>query len=103
MLDVRVLSAAFLLATGSAWAADPPAPQPSKPGTAEQITVTGSRFKAAPKSQAFAPAPTVMPQNSDAARGFQPSIKPRSYCQSAYQNDVSGQPGNSETQNGRCD
>ena len=111
----------FLLALcASGWVADaraqvdgPVLPPPTRPvvpgqqatpaGTSENITVTGKRFQAAP-----VPAPITAPGSSgvagpEAARGFQPSIKPRSYCQSAYQNDVSGQPGNSQTQDGKCD
>jgi hypothetical protein len=82
-------SAAFAQTSGTA------TPAPKAP-TQENIVVEGARKTAAPTTT-YERAPVYTPAGTP-----EPSVMPHSYCQSALQDDVGGQPGTSQTLTTSC-
>jgi anti-sigma factor RsiW len=99
---------AALVLSGSAAAQQTVSP-PQKPDVSAQASAPVGQENLTVKGRHLVPAPVP---NRDTARAAgtqrpdplvpQPSVMPRSYCQNALQNDVSGQPGNGQTLTSTC-
>ncbi len=100
LIGMGFLGLAFAQAPSPAPAAAVPTPA-GPPGTPETVVVQAPRLKPNAPVVATDPAPGFTPRNNP-AYGRTPSVMPRSYCNTALQNDVSGQPGNGQTLTADC-
>ena len=94
-------AAALASSLGMAVAQTPRPASPPPPAKPETVVVQAARLKANAPVVATTPAPVATPRDNP-AYGRQPSVMPRSHCNTALQNDISGQPGNGQTLTADC-